>query len=323
MRTTARLLILFFALTTATSVFYAVQQQRALDAARLANESLDRERTELREQLRSAELRRNEIVRANRPGPEAVTAAATATETVATGDAAPILNEVTSGGRLPPLMDNPEAQRLMAVQQKGALDARYGALFRQLNLPPDQLARLKDLLVEKRTAAVDVLAAARSQGMNQRENRAELRQLVQETQGEIDDSIRALLGDSGFARYQNFEQTQPQRAVATRLEQRLSYSGIPLSPQQSEQLVQALASASGAQSTAGSPPFGMPGSVPLTDEMLASAAAVLNPTQLQALRQLQEEQQAQAQLNQLMREQAQSRRQNRAATPPSATPPRG
>src|SRR5690348_10464108 len=55
------------------------------------------------------------------------------------------------------MMDRPEVQRMVAMQQKAALDARYYSLFKRLALTPDQLDKFKDLLVEKRTAMMDVM----------------------------------------------------------------------------------------------------------------------------------------------------------------------
>src|SRR4051812_32869569 len=76
----------------------------------------------------------------------------------ASGDL-PFRNRV-DGGRFGALLANPEMQKLMAVQQKGALDSRYSSLFKQLNLSPADLEKFKNLLVEKQSAAMDVMAAA-------------------------------------------------------------------------------------------------------------------------------------------------------------------
>ena len=335
MRTVRPLLVLILGLFAATSVFYAWQQQKALRTARAAAEALEKERTELRKKLWDSERRRNELEARARPAGETGEPPAGATAAAAEAVAAlPPLPDGAMVGRFFNLMDNPDAQRLMALQQRGALDARYSALFRMLNLTPAQLEKFKDLLVEKRTAVADVMAAARLQGLTGRENRDELRQLVNDTQAEIDASIRSTVGEAAFQQYQNFEQTQPQRAVVGQLEQRLSYSGTPLTPQQSEQLVQVLAANSTPSSgqgqarvtvRSGANPAGMffTNPAPISDQAVAQSATVLNPTQVQALQQIQQEQQAQSQLGQLMREQMRNRRSGGSATPTPATPPKG
>lgn len=213
------------------------------------------------------------------------------------------------------LMENPAAQRLLAIQQKSALDSRYSALFQSLHLSPEQLDKFKSLLVEKQNAVIDVFAAALAQGMTGPENRATLTQMIQSSQAEVDQTIRTTLGDGVFAQYQGYEQTLPERNTVGLLNARLSYSDQPLTPPQSEQLVQILAQTaptaptrSGAPSggvNLGSGPDGMFSltSVPITDAAVAQSQTVLSPPQVQALQLLQQEQSAQQQLRQLVRSQ--------------------
>lgn len=214
------------------------------------------------------------------------------------------------------IMDRPEVQRLMAVQRKAELDSRYSALFRQLNLTPEQLDAFKNLLVEKSTAMLDVRTVAREQGISPRTDPDTYLKLVTDAQAQIDDNIRSQLGDAAFSQYKDYEQTLPQRNLVTQLEQRLSYSSTPLSPAQSTQMVAILAATSPAPSGPVTPlgAMGDPGrtrAVPVTDATLNQALGVLAAPQLDALRQIQQEQQAQAQLSKAMR------------TPPSTPRPNG
>lgn len=228
--------------------------------------------------------------------------------------------ERPEGGRMNALMDSPEVQQLMFMQQKSGLDGRYAALFRQLRLSPAELEKFKSLLVEKQTAVMDVFAAARSQGLGGREGRDEIRQLMQGTQAEIDAQIKSLLGEPAFAQFQDYERTQPQRAVVGQLEQRLSYSDAPLSPAQSDELTRIIARNSpadpaevrgvrnfaqafvGTGSVAGQfiAAGGGRGSM-ITDAVVAQAQNVLSPPQVAALQEMQREQQAVADLQQQLR----------------------
>lgn len=346
MRTLFRLTVIALALAAFTGVFYAFQQQKALNSARTAAESLEKERNALRKKLWDAEKRRGELEAQlrNRPGGpngDAGPDGPPPSPEAAVADAA--IRLAGAGGpfgRFMAAMDNPEVQRLMATQQRGALDARYAALFKSLNLTPAQLEQFKNLLVEKRTAVADVMAAARSQGLTGRENRDEIRALVQNAENEIDGSIRASIGDAAYTQYQSFEQTQAQRATVSQLQQRLSYSDAPLTEAQTEQLVQLLAttteqknpSAGGVRTPAGRIGFGGNGGAQITDEALAQSSAVLSATQQQALQQLQAEQQAQAQLAKLLRDQMRNGRNGGGATSGNSststptqvpTPPKG
>lgn len=334
MRMLFRLTVVVVALVAATSVFYAYQQQHSLKLARDAAEALEKERNDLRKKLWDAEKRRGELeaqLRNRRGGAEGDSASSEgALENAAVDATIRFAREAEGGpfGRFMAMMDNPEVQALLAQQQRGALDSRYAALFKSLNLSPAQLEQFKNLLVEKRTAVADVMAAARSQGLTGRENRDELRALVQDAQAEVDNSIRAAIGDAAFAQYQNYEQTQPQRNVVSQLQQRLSYSGAPLTDAQTEQLVQVLATttdqrtpnAGGIRTPAGRLGLGGNGGTQITDAAVAQSATVLSTSQQQALQQLQAEQQAQAQLARLLREQAQRRNSGTSGGSSTTTP---
>lgn len=221
-------------------------------------------------------------------------------------------------GNMRAVLDSPEAAKLMASQQRGMLDARYAGLFKSLNLTPGQLEKFKDMLLEKQNAARDVMSVAREQGLDFRNNRDEIRQLVQQTNSDIDANIIDAIGQDKFAQYQAYDQTQTQRAVATQLEQRLSYTADPLTESQSSQLVALLAANSTASADSGprtfvaayaGPPGGGPpmmigggalGGVQITDQVINSAQSFLSASQVSALRQMQSEQNDQRQLQQLI-----------------------
>ena len=240
-------------------------------------------------------------------------------------------------GRFMAMMDNPEIQHLMSITQRAQLDGRYSALFKSLNLSPADLEKFKNLLVEKQTSLMDVMAAARSQGLTGRENRDEIRKLVQDSQTEIDSSIRASIGETAFTQYKNYEQTLPQRNLVSQLDQRLSYSNTPLTGAQSEQMVQILAQ--NAPATKRPVEAGLPVAVAIgggrtvfpgggnqvTDQAVTQSQSVLSAPQVEALRQLQAEQQAQAQLAQQMRAAAGRNRGNGGGQAPTSppVPPKG
>ncbi|MCF3648787.1 hypothetical protein [Synoicihabitans lomoniglobus] len=224
------------------------------------------------------------------------------------------------GARMDELLKDPEMAAAFQTQRRAALDRRYAELFSKLNLPPAQLNQLKDLLAEKQNAPRDVIQAARAEGLG-RENRDEIRELIEITQAEIDADIRDAIGTQAFETLTNFEQTQPQRATVSQLESRLSYSGDPLNSAQAEAMVGILANTASSGATASfGPGRGGNNSTPITDAAIAQAQAVLSSDQLQALQTLQSEQQAAAALNQAMRAQFRPDR-----TPPSsgATPGNG
>lgn len=212
------------------------------------------------------------------------------------------------GSEFAAMMESPEMQQLMNLRARGTLDGRYAALFKQLGLPPEQLQRFQQLLLDKQSTARDVMAAMRSQGLAPgRDSGEQMRTLVQNALAEIDAQIRTEIGDSAFAQYQSYEQTQPQRALLDRVQQRLSYTSQPLTEQQAAGLLQLLAASSPQTAPTVSGRFGPTGTggsnqVPITDQTLAQARGILSSSQLAALEELQREQQAQAQLMQRTRQ---------------------
>jgi len=301
-------LILVLSLTTLAGAVIAWRQYQELITLRAAAMGAD-ERSSLQKRLWAAEKRRGELE-------TEVTAFKHKTESqddLAAGET-PLPNRGRFNGRnnFMAMMEQPEMQRLIALQQKAGLDARYSALFKALALSPEQLDKFKNLLVEKRTSMMDVMTAAREQGINPRSNPEEFQKLVADAQAEIDGNIRSTLGDAAFAQYQDYEKTLPQRNVVNQLEQRLSYSSTPLTSAQSEQLVGILAATSPMRSSGAPMPltalgsgmaatFGMGGNAKVTDAAINQALGVLAGPQLDALRQIQQEQQAQAEINAAMR----------------------
>jgi len=139
------------------------------------------------------------------------------------------------------LLGKPEVQAMVNLQQKSAVEQRYAPFFKNLNLPTEQIDKLKALLAERATTVQDVLSVATEQGMNPRENPAAFRKLIATAQNEITSSMRAVIGDAGLAQLSSYEQSIPQRTIVNDLQMRLSYTSTPLTPAQADQLVGILA----------------------------------------------------------------------------------
>lgn len=221
------------------------------------------------------------------------------------------------GGALARLMDNPEFVDVLGRQRQAMLDARFAGLFRQLNLGADELAAFKHLLVEKENVVLDVVTVSETspQGPLSPES---LRASVRAAQLQVEDAIHSALGTERYAIYRDYERTVAQRAMVAQLEQRLSYTAAPLSPAQSEALVRILVATAPAAATETAPALtvvvraGVPEAVPLvptnratgrvTEEVIAQSQTILTPAQLNALREIQLEQQAAAKAAELIRD---------------------
>ena len=132
------------------------------------------------------------------------------------------------------------------------------------------------------------------------------------TQDEINRDIEGLIGESGVATMREFEQTTAQRNLVSQLETRLSYAATPLNEAQAQAMVNILSQPieqrqgqgqAQAQGGRGGSPFGGDTrSIPITDDTIARAQAVLSSDQLRALSALQAEQQAAQTVSAAMRD---------------------
>jgi len=223
------------------------------------------------------------------------------------------------------MADMPEFQKLLALEQRGKVDAKFAALFRKLKLSPDEQSRLETLLADKQSAFADAMIAARGQGLSGKEARELANTVANASQKDINNSIKDLLGPQRFNQYQNYERTAPQREAVDQLAQRLSYTSSPLTPRQQDQLVQVLATTAVAPKPVTNPATGvtatknvpiqpiaqLPGSLanlgigsapsaPITTAAVAQSQTFLSPQQLAALQQMQQQQQAQQTLNSVL-----------------------
>jgi hypothetical protein len=340
-------LLVILACTTIGGAAYAWKQYQELIQLRAAALGTD-ERSDLQKRLWAAEKRAKDLA-------DQLAAARTRGEEASDENTDPLNPDNANrgnrsnrgpggpggrGGDFMAAMQKPEIQRLLATQQKAQLDARYASLFRNLNLTPAQLEKFKNLLVERQTSMMDVMTAAREQGINPRTDPKGFQQLLAGTQGEIDASIKAAIGDDAFNKYKNFDQTAPQRGTTDQLSQRLSYSATPLTADQSAAMLKILsqtaparaATPGGATMSAnvtviaeagpgggrGGPGGGMNivaglgsgfgggagggASAPITDATINMAQGVLSGPQIEALKQLQAEQQAQQKIGEALRQ---------------------
>jgi len=162
----------------------------------------------------------------------------------------------------------------------------YAPLFGALHLQPDQLEQFKNLLVEKRAAVIDAMAAAPEHGMDPATNPRGFYRAVVAAVAPINQSIVALLGPDGSAQYVQYTQGLPAITTAHQLQQALSYTDAPLTDSQTIQVSQILK----ANSPAPVPePFSVlnldMGITTFTPQAQAQLAGLLSASQVTALQQ--------------------------------------
>lgn len=202
------------------------------------------------------------------------------------------------------LMQDPLFIRALVSHQRTLLDNRFAEVFRDLSLTPQELERIRSLLIEKQNSALDVLMLSRSD-IDLSVASAEVNMAAEMARAEVDAAIEITLGPERYSMFKRFEETLPQRATVEQLAQRLSYSDSPLRSEQAEALVDLMVEVGGTvkdampgvslvvnPETQQAVPIvhGMEKSSQITDELIVRAQAVLEPQQVLAFRQLRQEQ---------------------------------
>ena len=119
----------------------------------------------------------------------------------------------------------------------------YAKLFADLHLAPEQASALRQLLVNKTTAGMDMNAGVDAlSGKMDATQLSQIAERIKAEQAAADDQIKALIGDAGFARYQQYEKTTEDRSLISGtggFAEELT-GGTALTDDQTEQLIQAV-----------------------------------------------------------------------------------
>lgn len=170
------------------------------------------------------------------------------------------------------------------------VERRYAALFRNLELPAPDLARLRELLIERQQAAIDAANSAILVGVNPVRDPATIHRVVTLAQAEIDAAIARELGESVLAACAESDRALPARNAVAELSRALAATAQPLRPEQEKQLERILVNFRGAETA---PDIdrtifgGINTRAALTDQAVVASAQILSAAQLQQWRELQ------------------------------------
>ena len=130
-------------------------------------------------------------------------------------------------------LSNPEMQLKLAAKFREQVDASYGTLLKALNLSGPQQAQLRELLIERQGAVIDVAAAMLASGGKLKEK--DLQTLVAGAQDETDRKLQATFGPAVYTQFQTYENAQLFRGATSDLQKNLASSNVPLNATQAEQ----------------------------------------------------------------------------------------
>ena len=189
-----------------------------------------------------------------------------------------------------PMAEQTEAQRLAQLLKKGMLDTSYAALFRRLKLNPQTLDALKELLVERQTTDFDIMRVIRERGLSPDDDvsYAMWAKLQAVATHDVDERIRALLGEEGFRRFSPYANSEGQHQTYEDLAAHLRYTDSPLTDDQVDRLVALTAAGRAVQfpDRDAVPPETFGWMIP--DSVVTEAESFLSPRQMDSLRKLKE-----------------------------------
>jgi len=186
------------------------------------------------------------------------------------------------------LKEHPEYTALYMKQFRRSADRMYGSGLNNLNLPPDQLSQLKNLLAERQMTNTDAEQAAQAAGLvpGTPAWQAAMSQASQDVQHQIS-SILGPNTDSILAQLQARSgiQSQVQYNYAPDFED----AGMPLTPEQTNGLIQAMADANyaGKDTSTRPPDYNVAdptsGLSPHDERIINNATPVLSAAQIRLL----------------------------------------
>lgn len=136
------------------------------------------------------------------------------------------------------LAKDPAFKDMMRAQQKMVLGIVYGDLFKKLGLGATELEALKELLVERNLAQMDVSMSVLGTDAMPADRRQKLKEAL-EIREDYDRKIQDLLGPEAFAMFKDFEETQSERMQVNLFKQSLGASDA-LTEQQETDLIAAM-----------------------------------------------------------------------------------
>ncbi len=135
------------------------------------------------------------------------------------------------GSAMENLMKNPDYLKAIAEQQAQMLKTQYAPLVKQLNLTPEQRDAFYAALMDNATNTM-VQGLAMMSGTN----KAEATGVIEDAQKSLQEQMRSLLGDSGFAQFQEYQTTIPDRQLLESM--KASFADNPLTDDQQQSLLQ-------------------------------------------------------------------------------------
>jgi hypothetical protein len=183
----------------------------------------------------AAMLKRRQVTEAKVAVTEAKVAPATATDPgLPSEEQTPPKNKNGFGDFFSKLMEDPDTKKMIREQQRMVLEQLYVPLIKQLGLTPDEAEQFKDLLADNMLKGAEKATSLLGSGSST--NQAELLSTLSESQKNFDDQMKAFLGESRYAQYQDYQKTVGERSQLSQFRQQATGENA-ITDQQTEHLL--------------------------------------------------------------------------------------
>jgi hypothetical protein len=196
------------------------------------------------------------------------------------------------GSMMENMMKDPEMMKMIQEQQAQVLKTQYAPLVKQLNLTPDQRDAFYKVLSDNTTNAM-----AQGLALLSGTNNPDAASAAAGSLKTMQDQMKPLLGDTGYAQFQDFQTSLPDRMMFEQI--KTSFADDPLTDDQQQSLLQIMINERKNAASAVDPNTAKPAVAPagfagateqavqtqeqINQRVYQQAAGFLSPNQLQSL----------------------------------------
>jgi hypothetical protein len=137
------------------------------------------------------------------------------------------------------LRNDPEAEVFFLASRRSELAQKYGPFYRRLQLSAAQVAQFQGNMIKLQEAEMDLTDVLGRDVTGA--NRSAVAKLLAGARRDYDEAQRALLGEAGYAEFQDYERTSSYRAVVSAVAGVAALERVPFSAEQADRLVAAIA----------------------------------------------------------------------------------
>jgi len=112
------------------------------------------------------------------------------------------------------MLQDPAMKKMIRTTMKSTLDTIYGSLFSMLGLSDEKLEEFKELLTDQQMWAVEIAQEVLGQAPSE-EERAEMKQRMENQTSAYDDQLQELLGSGDFETYDAYRERIMERQYTT------------------------------------------------------------------------------------------------------------